>query len=881
MFKKLLSTKQRDPLNAAPDQFSRHPGLVLSLDDSGNILAVSGSLAEQIADELTSLHAISGLAAGFQSLPSLLGKVIDIQLSAINGATLYFHGTLEQQPDSWILRLIDITALTAQVNTGIQAAARQQQTGSGIDLILSAEPGQLDKPINDCMARMMQAYQLNCLAVILQDNQKWQVSYCRHHQPELAQLVNSSLDDLIERAHQTVTVELTGYSGAVYSFTVFPYHYHYRTSAYLVFSAGPGRPEHTAAVIQGCRLLTGAILARKRDLDYNLKEARHQHITAEKNIHALDYHIEKQTFALSPPLCELIAADPVCSLNNFMNKIAAAEREEFKDRLSTAVVQQSGLKQHIRLMHSDGPPRWYEINLLTNRHNSALLSGSITDIDHLVQAQVAAQAAQERITTLVAHAPAIIYLQKYEQGALISHYFSDSINSLLGWNAEQFKQTSLAEHVHPDDKTVFYQRTTTLLKYGIVSCHYRLLDTKGKYHWMLDEAKLIRDQWGQPKEVVGLYIDVTESVHANEKLNASEERYRALVEDSPAIICRYDKHLKITFANTLLLDYVNANNNSAIDLNHLLSEEQQAGFYARLAKLSPDNPIINAEICLHAPHRAPMWVVWAERGIFDEQGALLEVQAVGRDNTEVYQARLELYQSAKMAMLGELATTLAHEINQPLCVMKMSISNLKRKINTDVSDLHYIQKKLERIDEQIERSTRTIEHLRFFGRRSAPDKKLFTPQHAIDGALSLTRESLENAGIDIVLSTSPTPQLTGHQDQLEQVLINLIINAKDALTEKKESTPGFQPKIYISIFHNNQQITITVEDNGTGIAEHHLNSIFDSFFTTKPHGKGTGIGLNVSFGIIEKMQGKLTASNSQQGVLFVIELPLSKQPHNQ
>ncbi|MCT7655161.1 PAS domain-containing protein [Oceanimonas sp. NS1] len=133
----------------------------------------------------------------------------------------------------------------------------------------------------------------------------------------------------------------------------------------------------------------------------------------------------------------------------------------------------------------------------------------------------------------------------------------------------------------------------------------------------MDEAKLLRDSWGKPQEVIGLYIDVTDAVIANEELNISKERYRILIEDSPAIICRYSYELDLTFANKQLLSYLKIENlkDNSINLKPFLSEDQISNFNKRLKSLTPSKPIVNAEICFQFPNQEPLWVVWAERGI--------------------------------------------------------------------------------------------------------------------------------------------------------------------------------------------------------------------------------------------------------------------------
>jgi C4-dicarboxylate-specific signal transduction histidine kinase len=307
-----------------------------------------------------------------------------------------------------------------------------------------------------------------------------------------------------------------------------------------------------------------------------------------------------------------------------------------------------------------------------------------------------------------------------------------------------------------------------------------------------------------------------------------------------------------------------------------MSPEQRDAFIHRLSLLSPESPVSTAEINLQLPGREHAWWVWSDRGVFDEQGNLLEVQAVGRDNTDVRRSQQQLTQSAKMATLGEMATGLAHEINQPLNVMRMAITNVLKRLGKGEVEADYLTDKLNRIDAQVQRAAKVVDHMRVFGRRSEIEQQPFNPAQAIEGTLSLLAEGMRGKGVDLRISeTSFEVQVRGHVDQLEQVLINLMVNARDALLGKRERDAGFNPWIALYAERDAHSVRLWVEDNGGGIDSRLLERIFEPFFTTKPVGVGTGLGLSVSYGIVENMGGKLSVRNSTQGARFCIELPIA------
>jgi signal transduction histidine kinase len=166
--------------------------------------------------------------------------------------------------------------------------------------------------------------------------------------------------------------------------------------------------------------------------------------------------------------------------------------------------------------------------------------------------------------------------------------------------------------------------------------------------------------------------------------------------------------------------------------------------------------------------------------------------------------------------------------------------------------------------------------MRVFGRRSEIEQQPFNPAEAIQGTLSLLAEGMRGKGVELRISqTDFEVQVRGYIDQLEQVLINLMVNARDALLSKRETDREFKPWISLYAETDKQSVRLWVEDNGGGIDPRLLDKIFEPFFTTKPAGIGTGLGLSVSYGIVENMGGRLSVRNTVEGARFCIELPIA------
>jgi PAS domain S-box-containing protein len=253
----------------------------------------------------------------------------------------------------------------------------------------------------------------------------------------------------------------------------------------------------------------------------------------------------------------------------------------------------------------------------------------------------------------------------------------------------------------------------------------------------------------------------------------------------------------------------------------------------------------------------------------DSAGNIVGVVGVGQDITELKYTQAQVIQSSKLATLGEMATSVAHELNQPLNVIRMAAGNARGKISKGNPSLEYLNEKLERIESQTARAAAIIDHMRMFGRKAEEKPELIDPRQVVKNALGLMGEQLRLDGIEIITTFPDTcSQILGHTIQMEQVILNLMANARDVMA----NMDGDQ-KILLGIFEDDNGVHITSEDMGGGIPEEVLPRIFEPFFTTKEMGKGTGLGLSVSYGIIRDMNGTITAGNFGGGARFTITIP--------
>lgn len=257
----------------------------------------------------------------------------------------------------------------------------------------------------------------------------------------------------------------------------------------------------------------------------------------------------------------------------------------------------------------------------------------------------------------------------------------------------------------------------------------------------------------------------------------------------------------------------------------------------------------------------------------DSEEQIIGVIGIGQDVSELRETQMQLIQASKLASLGEMSTGVAHELNQPLNIIRMAASNMKRKIKRGGKpDFEYLEKKLTRIEEQVSRAAAIIDHMRMFGRSANESDSPVDINRVINDSIEMLKEQyrLEQIKIELELATS-IPKVMGHQIKLEQVIINLLNNARDAYIGLSDSS--IQSIISVKTQHSDREISIYIQDYAGGIPENIIQKIFDPFFTTKEVGTGTGLGLSVSYGIIRDMNGKLTVENRDGGARFCISLP--------
>lgn len=358
-------------------------------------------------------------------------------------------------------------------------------------------------------------------------------------------------------------------------------------------------------------------------------------------------------------------------------------------------------------------------------------------------------------------------------------------------------------------------------------------------------------------------------------LIASEQRYRSYIENAP-------EGIVVTTATGDILEY-----NQAF-------EQMFRGFIPENSNLNILDILNKQDVTGHNPVKSKLLNGKLSRCEFnitvDNKRMLVKAESVRlpakqylifcTDITNERELEKHLIQTERMVAIGEMATGIAHEINQPLNTISFGIDNLFEALNNNKADPAYIKEKSNKIFDSIHRMRNIIDHVRNFARGN-DDVILssFPVTEPLNNALSLYTEQLKNHGIDVLKVFEKNTEnafIHGNTYKIEQVLLNLFSNARDTMEEKKQLIQvAYQPVLNLNATINNNNLVLTINDNGMGMTPEQLKHITKPFVTGKAPGKGTGLGLAISQKIINEHNGKLSFTSIQgQGTSVKIEIPV-------
>jgi signal transduction histidine kinase len=442
----------------------------------------------------------------------------------------------------------------------------------------------------------------------------------------------------------------------------------------------------------------------------------------------------------------------------------------------------------------------------------------------------------------------------------------------LGYEYEEIPQSfeTFRSVLHPDDEVRVLKELEHHLKGKtfFYESRYRMISKSGDIQWCLDRGCVIeRTKDGSPLRVIGVNVNVTPIVKWEESLIVSEQQLKAMIQSLPIPVAMFDRDFKYLAMssrwNEDWRDFVPLNEEESV-LNFFLPD-----WIKHMEKALHGKKLIKDEELVNFGNGMEIWLRWAMQPWKNAKNEIGGIIVMAENISSKKDAEMRLTQASKLTALGEMAGGIAHEINNPLSIIKGYIDLLRRHSQRKTLGPELLGQYIDKIDQTVFRISRIVNGMRRFARESSLDKKInYSLNKIIEETLDVCLEKINNNGTVLEVEyLKDDVNLYCRPIEISQVLLNLINNSFQA-------TMSFShPWIKIVCHDLDDSIRIQIIDCGDKISPSIQPKLFQPFFTTKEVGVGTGLGLSISRGIIEEHKGKLFYQDDAPFTTFVIEMP--------
>jgi len=390
-------------------------------------------------------------------------------------------------------------------------------------------------------------------------------------------------------------------------------------------------------------------------------------------------------------------------------------------------------------------------------------------------------------------------------------------------------------------------------------------------HWIVRTSPIKNDR-GEIVAAMEMSVDVTQRKILEAELKKSEKKYYAIFDNIPNPVFVLDmKTLEILDCNNSVKSVYGYDKEEILKTSFLKFFKEKDG--RRLTSLIKKATVINRAQHINKDGQILFVDIRISPSEYPGGSVLLVTTS---DITKRLETEQQLIQASKMATLGEMATGVAHELNQPLSVIKTASRFFMKKLKKKekIEDDIFLTMSTE-IDSYVDRAAKIINHMREFGRKSDESLQKVQINDTLKRAMEILGQQLKVRGFQILWDLEENlPPIMADPDRLEQVFINLLINARDAVDDKWQTldhTTG-DKKITLNTEFNGNEIVVRISDTGPGIPDAIVDRIFEPFFTTKKVGQGTGLGLSISYGIIQECKGSIEViSRENEGATFIMK----------
>jgi PAS domain S-box-containing protein len=458
-------------------------------------------------------------------------------------------------------------------------------------------------------------------------------------------------------------------------------------------------------------------------------------------------------------------------------------------------------------------------------------------------------------------------------------WYSERSKQMYGLPADAEMTTEAIQRaIHPDDWEAVADPYLHGFTRDRVEVEYRVMCPNGDVRWVYSLGALVRDEQGVARSVNGIHLDITDRKRAEEELEETRRHLELAVDGAGLGIWTVDPRDGTTWYSDRSRDLWGVDHELRLDARTMKTYIHPDDWQKVLEPARRNFPgdYVNFEHRVVWPNGDIRWVQSIGKALRGPDGVVHTLSGIHLDVTERKKAEVELsrsrealHQSEKLAALGSLLAGVSHELNNPLA----AIVGQAEMLEEDSRGTPF-EARAQKISAAADRCARIVQTFLAMARRREPQRSPVDPNGLVSDALQLAEYQLRTAGIaSSVECDGRVPAILGDRDQLHQVLVNLVINAQQAL--EASDTPVRKLVIRTSVLEDGK-VAIDICDNGPGIAPDVAGRIFEPFFTTKPQGVGTGVGLSFSHGIVEAHGGKLHLIPSERGATFRIELPAAE-----
>ncbi|MFA5819244.1 MAG: PAS domain S-box protein [Bacteroidales bacterium] len=506
--------------------------------------------------------------------------------------------------------------------------------------------------------------------------------------------------------------------------------------------------------------------------------------------------------------------------------------------------------------------------------DAALLKKSA---DELTRVNAAIKKSEEKYRSYIDNAPDGVFVAD-ETGRYIE--VNEAACKITGYSSNELLKMSNSDILPKESLEDGLAQFRKAVQPGASNSDLFFRHKNGTTRWCtLNAVKLSETRF------LGFIRDINERKITEQSLKVSEEKYKTLLNASPDGILLTDLKGIITEVSEIGLELFGADTRDDLvgkKISRFIPSERKNTIKKIIEKTMIEGLTQNIELIIRKKNQSLFASEISATLIQGPDGAPLSFMIIIRDISQRKKMETKQMHADRMANLGEMATGIAHEINQPLNIISIIMDKiLFESAKTETIDIEFLKNKSDKIFENITRMRNIIDHIRAFS-RSHDDYVLtaFDINSSIENGASMIVEQFKNLGINLDFQLGKQiPQILGNIYKFEQVIINLLINAKDAVIEmKSKQKKYFEMIVGIRSYYENQFIIVEVTDNGIGISNDDINNIMLPFYTSKEEGKGTGLGLSICYQIIKEMDGTIDITSKRyHGTKIKIVLDTQKK----